>query len=210
MAATVNCTHCGPSLKRAPTAGHEARVGGTRYILAIPGLADCRRGPSSSNVGQHRSRPLLDRGQCTPRSQPNPQMPSLAGYSGTPLAKKLGIIANACVVTRWAPDDYAELVDPVPPGVTFEEKVSTATDVVHVFTVEKSRLAEELTALRDEIRSDAAVWVSWPKKASKVATNITEDTIRELALPLGFVDVKVCAVSVVWSGLKLVIRKELR
>jgi Protein of unknown function (DUF3052) len=137
-------------------------------------------------------------------------MSSLAGYSGTPLAKKLGIVANVCVVTRWAPDNYAELLEPIPPGVTFKKKVSSATDVVHVFTDRKSRLAEELTTLREEIRLDAAVWVSWPKKASKVATDITEDTIRELALPLGFVDVKVCAVSEVWSGLKLVVRKELR
>jgi hypothetical protein len=137
-------------------------------------------------------------------------MPSPAGYSGTPLAKKLGIVANVCVATRWAPDDYAQLLEPIPPGVKFERKVSSATDVVHVFTVEKSRLAEELTTLRNQIRRDAAVWVSWPKKASKVATDISEDTIRELALPLGFVDVKVCAVSEVWSGLKLVIRKELR
>ncbi len=139
-----------------------------------------------------------------------PSLPSPSGYSGTPLAKKLGIIANVCVVTRWAPDDFAELLEPVPPGVKFEKKVSSATDVVHVFTVEKSRLSQELTTLRNQIRRDAAIWVSWPKKASKVATDITEDTIRELALPLGFVDVKVCAVSEVWSGLKLVIRKELR
>lgn len=137
-------------------------------------------------------------------------MPSLAGYSGTPLAKKLGVVANVCVVTRWAPDDYAQLLEPIPAGVKFEKKVSRTTDVVHVFTVEKSKLAEELTALRDRIRRDAAVWVSWPKRASRVATDITEDTIRELALPLGFVDVKVCAVSKMWSGLKLVIRKELR
>jgi hypothetical protein len=137
-------------------------------------------------------------------------MPSPAGYSGTPLAKKLGIVANVCVVTRWAPDDYAELLEPIPTGVKFERNVSRATDVVHVFTVEKATLAAALTTLRNEVRRDAAVWVSWPKKASKVVTDITEDTIRELALPLGFVDVKVCAVSEVWSGLKLVIRKELR
>jgi hypothetical protein len=122
-------------------------------------------------------------------------MPSPSGYSGTPLAKKLGIIASSCVATRWVPNDYAELLEPVPPGVKFEKKVTSTTDVVHVFTVEKSRLAAELASLRNEIRRDAAVWVSWPKKASKVATDITEDTIRDLALPLGFVDVKVCAVS---------------
>ena len=73
-----------------------------------------------------------------------------------------------------------------------------------------SELDARLCALRREIREDASVWISWPKKASKVATDITEDVIRQLALPLGFVDVKVCAVDEVWSGLKLVIRKELR
>jgi hypothetical protein len=137
-------------------------------------------------------------------------MPSPAGYSGTPLAKKLGIVENARVVALWAPDDYAELLRPVPPGVRFERKVSRDTDVVHVFTSERAKLARKLETLRNEIRGDAAVWVSWPKKASKVPTDITEDTIREIALPLGFVDVKVCAVSGVWSGLKLVIRKALR
>jgi len=137
-------------------------------------------------------------------------MTSQAGYSGTPLSRKLGIVANARVVTRGAPQDYAELLDPIPSGVEFAAKVSTNVDVVHVFTARRSRLVQELTKLRNEIRPDAAVWVSWPKKASKVATDITEDTVREVALPLGFVDVKVCAVSEVWSGLKLVIRKELR
>lgn len=137
-------------------------------------------------------------------------MPSPAGYSGTPLARKLGIVANVCVVTRWAPENYAELLAPVPPGVRFERTVSTDADVVHVFVSGKSRLAEELAALRNRIRGNAAVWVSWPKKASKVATDVSEDTIRAIALPLGFVDVKVCAVNEVWSGLKLVIRKELR
>ncbi len=133
-----------------------------------------------------------------------------AGYSGTPLAKKLGITEHSRVVTRHAPNDYAQLVKPVPPGTVFEEKVSRQTDIVHVFSEQKSSLKSELAALRKSIKSDAAVWVSWPKKASGVQTDITEDTVRELALPLGFVDIKVCAVSEVWSGLKLVIRRELR
>ena len=90
------------------------------------------------------------------------------------------------------------------------KSVSQSTDVVHVFSDRKAALKRELEALRKSIRPDGVVWVSWPKKASKVPTDITEDTIREVALPLGFVDVKVCAVSEVWSGLKLVIRKELR
>ncbi|MDH5578235.1 MAG: DUF3052 domain-containing protein [Betaproteobacteria bacterium] len=133
-----------------------------------------------------------------------------AGYSGTPLAKKLGISERSRVVTKCAPDNYAQLLKPVAPGVVFEKKVSRHTDIVHVFSDKKSSLEAELVALRKSIKSDAVVWVSWPKKASKVQTDITEDTVRELALPLGFVDVKVCAVSEVWSGLKLVVRKELR
>jgi hypothetical protein len=81
---------------------------------------------------------------------------------------------------------------------------------VQVFVTRREELAGHLAKLRRQLRDDAAVWVSWPKKASKVATTVTEDVIRELALPLGFVDIKVCAVSDVWSGLKLVVRKELR
>ncbi len=137
-------------------------------------------------------------------------MPTVAGYSGTPLAKKLGVVANSRVLARWAPDDYADLLDPIPPGVTFVSRCSADVDIVHVFTSESARLVEELSFLRPQIRSNAGVWVSWPKKASKVPTDITEDTIRAIALPLGFVDVKVCAVNDVWSGLKLVIRKQLR
>lgn len=134
----------------------------------------------------------------------------LAGYSGTPLAKKLGIVEDVRVVTKNAPEEYAELLEPVPAGVRFEKRVSQATDVVHLFSSQKSELKKHLESLRQTVRSDCAIWVSWPKKASKAPTDITENTIRELALPLGFVDIKVCAVSQVWSGLKLVIRKELR
>jgi hypothetical protein len=136
--------------------------------------------------------------------------PKPAGYSGTPLAKKLGIFEGVCVVTKNAPDGYAELLEPVPSNACFEKKVSLKTDVVHLFESRKAGLKRELESLRSSVRGDCAVWVSWPKKASKVPTDITEDTIRELALPLGFVDIKVCAVSEIWSGLKLVIRKELR
>jgi hypothetical protein len=133
-----------------------------------------------------------------------------SGYSGTPLAKKLGIVKGACVVIKHAPKNYAELLNPLPPGIKFEKTVSQATDIVHVFTASKIALKSELEALRNTVRTNSAVWVSWPKKASKLPTDITEDTIRELALPMGFVDIKVCAVDEVWSGLKLVIRKELR
>lgn len=133
-----------------------------------------------------------------------------AGYSETPLARKLGIVAGCTLLTRHAPDNYNQWLAPLPIGIVFAKKLSAKTDIVHVFCDRKHVLQQELEALRTGIRADAAIWISWPKKASKVPTDITEDTIRELALPLGFVDIKVCAVSEVWSGLKLVIRKELR
>ncbi|HEY9029199.1 MAG TPA: DUF3052 domain-containing protein [Burkholderiaceae bacterium] len=135
---------------------------------------------------------------------------STPGYSGTPLARKLGIAAGSRVCPVHAPADYLDWLAPLPEGVRFDAKVSARTDVVHLFAERRAELADRLDAWRDVIAPAAAVWVSWPKKASKMPTDITEDTIRELALPLGFVDVKVCAVSDVWSGLKLVIRKELR
>ncbi len=133
-----------------------------------------------------------------------------AGYSGTPLAKKLGIGAGCRVLARHAPADYQALLAPLPEGVQFAARLSGTVDVMHVFCDQRAVLARELAAAREGLRKDAALWVSWPKKASKVPTDITEDTIRELALPMGLVDVKVCAVSEVWSGLKLVLRKELR
>ena len=132
------------------------------------------------------------------------------GYSGTPLARKLGIAAGGRVVVVNEPDGYRDWLEPLPEGVRFEAEVSAAIDVVHVFADRRAAMKARLEDLRSRIAPAAAVWVSWPKKASKVQTDITEDTIRELALPLGFVDVKVCAVSEVWSGLNLVIRKELR
>ena len=137
-------------------------------------------------------------------------MATTPGYSGTPLARKLGIVAGGRVVVVNAPDGYGAWLAPLPEGVRFEADVSTATDVVHVFVERRAELQIQLDSLRTRIAPAAAVWISWPKKAAKVPTDITEDTIRELALPIGFVDVKVCAVSEVWSGLKLVIRKELR
>jgi hypothetical protein len=134
----------------------------------------------------------------------------MAGYSGTPLAKKLGISAGCKVFADGAPSDYASLLAPLPDGVTFVNKLTNSVDVVHLFTKSASEIDAKLRRWRDAIRSDAAIWISWPKKVSKVPTDITEDVIREIALPMGYVDVKVCAVDDTWSGLKLVIRKELR
>jgi hypothetical protein len=132
------------------------------------------------------------------------------GYSGTPLAKKLGIADGCRELLIGAPEDYAKMLAPLPRDVRFEARASSTVDIAHVFATWREDLQKHLVALRGKLRPDAAVWVSWPKKAAKVPTDITEDTIRAVALPLGFVDVKVCAVSDVWSGLKLVVRKELR
>ena len=137
-------------------------------------------------------------------------MPSPAGYSGTPLAKKLGIKASSHIFLAGAPENFLSLLEPLPEGVVFERTAGPSTDMAQVFVTRREELAEHLRDLRENLRPDAALWVSWPKKASKVPTTITEDVVREIALPLGFVDVKVCAVSEVWSGLKLVVRKELR
>jgi hypothetical protein len=134
----------------------------------------------------------------------------MAGYSGTPLVRKLGIEERANIVAVGAPAGYRELLEPLPASVRFSSKVDRTTDLVHVFSTKRSELARALAACRSRLGSRAAVWVSWPKKAAKVPTEITEDVVREVALPLGFVDVKVCAIDDIWSGLKLVVRKELR
>lgn len=132
------------------------------------------------------------------------------GYSGTPLPKKLGITEVTRLVVLHGPADYAAIVGGLPAGAQVQSRLGAGTSLVHLFVTEREVLASELARLRKALHPDAAVWVSWPKKSAKVPTTVTEDTIRELALPLGWVDVKVCAVTEVWSGLKLVVRKELR
>ncbi len=132
------------------------------------------------------------------------------GYSGTPLARKLGIKEGTSVMVVDAPPDYLSWLDPLPAAVKFVKNIGPTIDLVHLFVSDRNTLQNQLTRWRASIRPDAAIWISWPKKASKVPTDITEDTIRDIALPLGFVDIKVCAVNEVWSGLKIVVRKELR
>jgi hypothetical protein len=139
-----------------------------------------------------------------------PPARTTAGYSGTPLAKKLGIGTGHRVWLAKAPANYKTLVAPLPDDVSFVSKPSSTTDVAHVFTSKRAELDKTLRSLRKALKPDAAIWVSWPKKASKLPTDITEDVIREVALPMGFVDIKVCAVDDTWSGLKLVVRRELR
>ena len=133
-----------------------------------------------------------------------------AGYSGTPLAKKLGLKPGDLVCLLDAPAGFRKLLEPVPEGVRFMTKFDKSARIVHVFATKKAELAKILAACRKTLAPDATIWVSWPKKAAKVPTDITEDVIRAVALPLGLVDIKVCAVDETWSGLKLVLRKELR
>lgn len=134
----------------------------------------------------------------------------MIGYSGTPLAKKLGIKPGSCIFTENAPDNYQALLAPLPEGVEFASKVSAKVDLVHLFTKEAKELSARLKKYLGAIKDDAVIWVSWPKKAAKIATDITEDVIRHIALPVGLVDIKVCAVDETWSGLKLVVRVENR
>ena len=132
------------------------------------------------------------------------------GYSGKPLAAKLGITECLTVLALHAPADYAAWLAPLPRGARIVTRPSAGVRFVHLFATERAELAAALATYRERLPADAVLWVSWPKKAAKLSTDISEDTIRELALSLGWVDVKVCAVSEVWSGLKLVVRKALR
>lgn len=133
-----------------------------------------------------------------------------AGYSGTPLAKKLNLRDGMRVWFDAMPDSVADEIDEYALELRFVADPAEGIDAAHVFVTERAVLEARLNSLRNQIAPDGQIWVSWPKKAAKVPTDITEDTIRELCLPLGLVDTKVCAVDEVWSGLKLVIRKDLR
>lgn len=169
-----------------------------------------RRAPRSRARGETSA---LDR-QARPAGLPVARDPmrrtASAGCSGTPVAKKLGIGPSTRLAPIGAPPDYKRLLAPLPAGVMLAQRAGPGTDIAHLFVARREDLARHLSMLRKALRADAALWVSWPKKASGVPTTVTEDVIRELALPLGFVDVKVCAVSEVWSGLKLVVRSQLR
>lgn len=143
---------------------------------------------------------------------PTSRKPPATGYSGTPLPKKLGVLPGCPVLLVGdVPADYREqTLQPLPEGTVFASRLSESVALVQLFTSERVELAKKLAQYRQTLAADAVVWVSWPKKASKRPTDITEDVVREVALPLGFVDVKVCAVDEIWSGLKLVVRKALR
>jgi hypothetical protein len=134
----------------------------------------------------------------------------MAGYSGTPLARKLGVTDDTTIVAIGAPKNYGALLAPLPAGARISSRGAKAPRFVHMFTTARADLAQRLRRLRGTLAQDGVVWVSWPKRAAKIETDVSEDTIRAVALPLGFVDVKVCAVDDTWSALKLVIRRELR
>jgi hypothetical protein len=134
----------------------------------------------------------------------------MAGYSGTPLAAKLGIRADQLVALVEPPDGFVGLLGPLPDTVRFVAGLRGHRDVVVAFFVRRTELERRLAAMTKAITPDGALWIAWPKKASKVATDITEDVVRAVALPTGLVDNKVCAIDDVWSGLRLVVRRELR
>lgn len=132
-----------------------------------------------------------------------------AGYSGTPLAKKLGYTDGAPLWAKAMPESVrAEIEQTACPR--YLARPVKVLGAAHIFHTSAAALEADLAKLRPLLAPDGMVWVSWPKKAARIETDITEDVIRSLALPMGFVDVKVCAVDAVWSGLKVVIRKELR
>jgi len=130
----------------------------------------------------------------------------MSGYSGTPLVKKLGIRAHTRLCVRAAPDNYRALLAPLPEGVQSVRRIDARTDLIHLFATRATALGSALASARRSMRMDAVIWVSWPKKASGVDTDLSENGVRALALPLGLVDVKVCAVDEIWSALKLVLR----
>ncbi len=135
----------------------------------------------------------------------------MAGYSGTPLAKKLGLKPGTKLLAINAPKDYRALIEPLPDDVAISAKPGKASrDIVHLFVTSVAEFERDLPKARAAMSIDGAVWVSWYKKSAKIPTDVTEDIIRNRALKTDLVDVKVCAVSDVWSGLKLVVRKHLR
>ncbi|MXU66099.1 DUF3052 family protein [Oceanomicrobium pacificus] len=133
-----------------------------------------------------------------------------SGYSSRPLAAKLGYASGLRIAARNMPDSVVAAIADTAPGLTYLGLRARNLDALHLFHDRRAALARDLTKGRTIIRPAGMIWVSWPKRAAGVPTDITEDVIRELALPMGLVDVKVCAVDNTWSGLKLVIRKELR
>jgi len=139
-------------------------------------------------------------------------MGTTAGYSGTPLPKKLGIKEEHRVAILGAPSGFSDVLGTLPTGAHVAKKVGAKSmhDVIVVFVKKRTALVLAIKELRPHMEPAAGLWIAWPKKSSGVETDVTEDTIREVALPTGLVDNKVCAIDETWSGLRLVIRRENR
>lgn len=133
-----------------------------------------------------------------------------AGYPGTPLTKKLGITDGSTVALIAEPGEFRGLLRPIPDGVEFRTSLRSRADVVVFFVVRRAEIQRRIDAAGRAIFPGGGLWIAWPKRASKVPTDMTEDVVREVVLPLGLVDNKVCAISDVWSGLRVVWRRELR
>jgi hypothetical protein len=131
---------------------------------------------------------------------------STAGYSDTPLPRKLGIREGAKVVLVRAPEHVAALLSPLPDGARLVRRIGRDADVIVAFVTERARLEEAVDRLRAGMHDAGGLWIAWPKRASGVATDVTEDVVREIALARGLVDNKVCAIDATWSGLRLVVR----
>jgi hypothetical protein len=129
-----------------------------------------------------------------------------AGYSGTPLTKKLGIKEGFRVALLGAPDGFRDELRGLPPGVIFVTSVAAQLDLILFFAKTQSELTENFSRLAAKLKPAGMLWIAWPKKASSVATDLSDGVVREIGLGAGLVDVKVCAVNEIWSGLKFVIR----
>jgi hypothetical protein len=134
----------------------------------------------------------------------------MAGYSGKSVVQKLGIKPGFCIFVDGAPSNYAGLVGALPDDVKLAAWPEPPLHMVHVFAMQAAELAGKLRIFRTKIAPDGMIWVSWPKKSSGVPTDLTDVVVRNAALPLGLVDIKVCAIDEVWSGLKFVIPKDQR
>ena len=134
----------------------------------------------------------------------------MAGYSGTPLPKKLGITDGKRFAVRSAPPNFAETLGELPPEAEWKRQIRPGLDVVIAFFTERSALASKWATLTAAVSPNGTVWVAWPKRTSGVPTDITEDVLRDELLPSGWVDNKVCAIDDTWSGLRFALRRELR
>ncbi len=134
----------------------------------------------------------------------------MSGYSGTPLPRKLGIKEGSTVAFAGAPPEFAAALGELPDAVTVRGRATGSLDVVVAFFRHRARLERRLEALSTTIFPAGGLWIAWPKRASGVPTDLTEDVVRELGLALGLVDNKVCAIDATWSGLRLVHRRENR